>query len=412
MAPASATPDPYAALTLSPAELRGAVVTTTTDVKAMDGRVQRATVTTVYDTSGHVVSQSRVITDAAGTVTERSDRHSEYDARGQLIDTVSTFDSDGDGPGPTSTAVDTPNYDRQGHLTSEQQTVDDNGDGVIDRTNTFAFGNDRRGRALTTTYDYSNSNESGSGYVLTTTYDQRGNVLEWDTVQHDEHGAVLLHDVVKLAYDSRGQLIRQTQSQAQGPGALTLMQDEQQTYDPRGQLTLLNARIDDDGDGVYDRQIDVRNDYGQAGRLLRSVTTSTDPASGRTTNLEAVTYGYDNRGRQVSTLAEFDTDGDGVPEATQRLISKYDSQGRLEHTTGDTHDADGQLVDNQFYAYTYDTKGRISLESWTDTASGSTTTATTRYDYIGRSTVTYTSDVDYGDDGVIDDSVTVTRTLS
>src|SRR6185295_10958857 len=84
----------------------------------------------------------------------------------------------------------------------------------------------------------------GSTYVIRREYDQQGNLIRREAIQHDFAG-IDYNDVVECAYDSRNLLIRKT-STSQGTDSLFRM-EYRATYNARGQYETETFEVSKDG---------------------------------------------------------------------------------------------------------------------------------------------------------------------
>lgn len=416
-APATAAADPSRATYLTPGQLSGATVTyTITDETASGTTTDTSTIS--YDTRGREIAQVDVSTDTAGAEVERTERTWEYDQRGRLTRETRVYDVDGDGPTAPGTTVVTTTYDKQDYVLSKVTTVDVDGDGVVDSSNTTTFGRDQRGRQLTSTSadDTDDDGTADGSTVSRTTYDARGRITRYEEDSLDGAGNVLTHEVDEVTYDQQGRLATQVHSEYSG-GVLDSKFRSTSGYDKQGNQVEIEFALDLDGDGSTDLLQTQSATYSPAGRLvdLTIITydggTTSAPVSSTSTSHST----YDSQGRLVSSVDEFDSDGDGTVDLVSRQSTTYDSQGRRSTTVSEV-DTDGDgTVDSTFTTtHGYDSKGRLSTVD--STATGTTGDLTFRslvtMTYESRTTVVTTIETDVDGDGTVDRTYTSRRTVT
>ena len=377
-------------------DLVGAVVTYPS-VMTEHGETHATVTTDHYDTRGRLVLKTEVETDASGAVVFRREASSEYDAKGGLAHQVDVSDFDGDGPEVPITQATATTFDKLGYALQMTVTADDDSDGIPEQSDTYTFGNDHKGRAVSTVVERDWDGDGAADSVVrgVTTYDAKGNVLRDAGTYATSQGEVTGSGETVNTYDQHGQLTSSRRSELAADGSLVFEESTSTTFDVHGNALTISSEYDMDGVPGPDYNAVVTNAYDGRQRLLVS-TQRGSSGDGTPFGVYETRYTYDGPGDYVTMEILADDDGDGTLDPQGRLDVTYDRQGRPLLYVGTSAESTSRDV------FTYDNQGRRTsfVSSWYDTEGTLLSRSTTRYAYPSRTDYTITTEIDYDGDGV------------
>lgn len=329
-----------------------------------------------YDARGNNI-RSDYVSDTSSSRFEAT-----YDANDQVVQTVESYDVDGDGVFDARTVTDT-TYDGAGRvLTSRRESVE----------------NGNAAAVTLVSYTY---NSSGFLTRVLVSTDQQGDGV-WD---------VLLEESRVLDSDGRTLSLTKTTDDP-ADGTIDALTETTNTYEANGNLILQLFRSDDDNDGVDDFTSSTSLVYDAQDRLLSRVVEVDVDADGTLDGRDTYTYTYDASGNRLSEVWGADRDGDGVPDTVFTRLWTYDGAGNVLVQQDQTDsDANGVPDVRIVVTTTYDAGNRpvLSVTEFftTSPVPQSISTQTLSYTPAGTLLVDRTES-DNDNDGVVD-SVFVRR---
>ena len=175
-------------------------------------------------------------------------------------------------------------------------------------------------------------------YTLRNTYDRNGHLLQ-TVYESDWDGppTAYYRKVTTNSYDAQGRLLARVieWDVNSGEGNTEYHNTLTNTYDRRGNLLIQAAAGDfEDGDGGwYPDASKTANTFDQQGRLVKTVFEWDWSFDGILDELGTTTLTYDQRGDLLNTIYGLDRGVDGSMDEVGMTANRYDRQGNLVNTT-------------------------------------------------------------------------------
>jgi hypothetical protein len=303
-----------------------------------------------------------------------------YDATGNLVVSVRTFDWENDGVVNSSTTV-TSTYNAAGALAAAMTASDFDGDGVADTYLKETYSYDDRGNALVfeSAADNNADGITDSRFESSTTYNAASQPLvEQFEQDFDNNGQPESVSVRTYTYDQNGRLAT-VDFKIFNEGVLAGSDVTSYTYNARGQVVTTETDTDFDGTGTFLQHDTVAFTYTIRDDLESHVIQQGPDAESDPYYRESVINEYDGHGRLLKETNEQDYGADGIDIGGTITVYTYDLRGQLMSSARESFG--GDLIERQTSIYSYDATGNLIETVSTYTFADLFSIETTRNEY-------------------------------